>query len=55
MIYFNNDYCEGAHPKIMEKLLATNMVQTIGYGEDQYCAEAARLIKEKCGRGDVDV
>ena len=55
MIFFNNDYCEGAHPKVMEKLLTTNMVQTIGYGEDQYCAEAARLIRKKCGRDDVDV
>ena len=55
MIFFNNDYCEGAHPKVMERLLATNMVQTIGYGEDQYCVEAARLIKEKCGRDDIDV
>jgi threonine aldolase len=55
MIFFNNDYCEGAHPQVMEKLLATNMVQTIGYGEDQYCMEAARLIREKCARTDIDV
>lgn len=55
MIYLNNDYCEGAHPQVLEKILATNMVQTIGYGEDQYCAEAARLIREKCGRDDIDV
>lgn len=55
MIFFNNDYCEGAHPQVMEKLQATNMVQTIGYGEDSYCLEAARLIKEKCGRNDLDV
>lgn len=55
MIYFNNDYCEGAHPRIMEKLLTTNMEQTIGYGEDRYCLQAARLIKEKCGRDDIDV
>lgn len=55
MIFFNNDYCEGAHPQVMEKLQATNMVQTIGYGEDSYCLEAARLIREKCGRNDIDV
>ena len=46
MIYFNSDYLEGAHPYVMEKLNETNMVQTVGYGEDEYC-EAAR---EKIGR-----
>ena len=34
MIYFNSDYLEGAHPYVMEKLNETNMVQTVGYGED---------------------
>lgn len=55
MIYFNNDYCEGAHPKVLEKLIATNLEQTVGYGEDPYCFKAAQLIKEKCQRNDVDV
>lgn len=55
MIYFNNDYCEGAHPKVLEKLIATNLEQTVGYGEDPYCFKAAQLIKEKCRRPDVDV
>ena len=41
MIYFNSDYLEGAHPSIMVRLAETNMVQTVGYGEDEYC-EAAR-------------
>ena len=34
MIYFNSDYLEGAHPALLEKLNETNMVQTVGYGED---------------------
>ena len=38
MIYFNSDYLEGAHPALLEKLNETNMVQTVGYGEDEYCA-----------------
>lgn len=25
MLFFVNDYCEGAHPKILEKLVETNM------------------------------
>lgn len=31
MIYFNCDYNEGAHPKILEKLTQTNLEQTAGY------------------------
>lgn len=48
MIYFNCDYNEGAHPKILERLQETNWEQTPGYGEDVYCETAARLIREKC-------
>ena len=55
MIYFNNDYSEGCHEKVMERLLATNMVQTPGYGEDAYCAAAAAKIRKKCGQEDVAV
>ena len=49
MIRFNCDYLEGAHPAIMEKLMATNFEQTPGYGEDVYCEQARELIREKCG------
>lgn len=45
MIYFNSDYLEGAHPAIMERLMRTNMEQTVGYGEDEYCAAAREKIK----------
>ena len=48
MIRFNCDYHEGAHPRIMEALVNTNMVQTIGYGEDEYCAAAKEAIKKVC-------
>ena len=41
MIYFNNDYSEGCHEKVLERLIATNMEQTLGYGEDEYCSAAA--------------
>lgn len=53
MIYFNNDYSEGCHEKVLEKLTLTNMVQTAGYGEDEYCRSAAEKIRAKCGREDV--
>jgi threonine aldolase len=55
MFYFNNDYSEGCHEKVLEALIATNMVQTLGYGEDAYCAAAAEKIKKICGREDVAV
>ena len=55
MIYFNNDYSEGCHQKVLDALIRTNMVQTLGYGEDEYCAEAAAKIKTLCGRDDVAV
>ena len=49
MIYFNSDYLEGAHPALLEKLNETNMVQTVGYGEDEYCAAARERIRAACG------
>ena len=55
MIRFDCDYLEGAHPAILQKLLETNMDQTIGYGEDPYCAAAAEKIRKVCGTPDAAV
>lgn len=55
MVYFHNDYSEGCHPKILEKLIATNLEQTTGYGEDHYCKQAADSIRKVCGRSDLAV
>ena len=55
MIYFNYDYSEGGHPKVLDALVRTNMLQTLGYGEDEFCAQAAEKIKKLCGREDVAV
>ena len=55
MIYFNNDYSEGCHQKVLDALIRTNLEQTLGYGEDEYCAQAAAKIKALCGREDVAV
>jgi threonine aldolase len=52
---FFNDYSEGAHPRILETLCNTNLVQEPGYGEDSICLEAARLIKEKIRSREADV
>ena len=55
MIYFNNDYCEGCHQRILDKLSDTNLVQTPGYGTDDYCRHAADLIRKHCGIDELDV
>ena len=55
MIQFQCDYNEGAHPRILERLIQTNLEQTVGYGEDHYCESARNVIKEVCGRADADV
>ena len=55
MIYFHNDYSEGCHEKVLQKLIETNLEQTPGYGTDDYCKSAAEKIKKCCGREDVDV
>lgn len=55
MYHFQCDYSEGAHPRILERLLETNMEQTVGYGEDKYCLDAALKIGSAIGRHDVDI
>ena len=55
MYSFRNDYSEGAHPKVLEALSATNLVQTCGYGLDPYCAGAAELIRTLCAAPQADI
>ena len=55
MILFNSDYLEGAHPRVMKRLMETNMVQTGGYGEDEYCAQARETIRRLCQAPRADV
>ena len=55
MIYFNNDYSEGCHEKVLAKLCDTNLLQTYGYGEDEFCRSAAEKIRSLCGREDLAV
>ena len=55
MIRFESDYLEGALPEVMEALVRTNLEQTPGYGEDEHCARAAQLIREKCAAPEAAV
>ena len=55
MYSFRNDYSEGAHPKVLQALMDTNLVQTCGYGLDPYCMKAADLIRGLCEAPEADV
>lgn len=55
MLYFENDYCEGAHESILQKLLETNMEKLPGYGSDTYSASAKEKVRLACGCPDADV
>ena len=55
MIRFECDYAEGAHPKILERLIATNEEQTPGYGEDLHCEKARQQILALCECDQAEV
>ncbi len=55
MIYFDSDYLEGAHPKILEKLVETNFVQDVGYGYDQYTQSAKEKIRLACKNPHAEI
>jgi len=48
MYRFNCDYLEGAHPDIIERLVQTNLEQTVAYGQDEYSASAREKIRTAC-------
>lgn len=53
---FTNDYSEGAHPRILEALMETNLTQHTGYGMDEeHCGHARELIRREIGRPDASV
>ena len=55
MYSFKNDYSEGAHPRILNALIESNLEQEEGYGEDRYTRKAIESIKNRIGRSDIDV
>lgn len=46
---FFDDYSEGAHPKILERLSSSNFQQMTGYGEDELSAQAQALVRKAAG------
>ena len=55
MIRFECDYTEGAHERILKRLLETNEEQTPGYGVDDHCEKAKSYIKKACDSENADV
>ena len=55
MLHFDSDYMEGAHPVIMERMMQTNLEQTVGYGMDPYTRRAVALIQDAVGSHFADV
>ena len=53
MISFENDYSNGAHPRVLQRLLETNAEQTLPYGFDRFCDEAKAKIRKACEDEDA--
>ncbi len=55
MIRFECDYATGAHPKVLERLVQTNLEACPGYGTDDHCARAAQLLCDLCQAPDAHI
>lgn len=54
-ISFECDYNNGAHPRVMEHLMATNGQQSLTYGFDEWSQSAKEKIQSACGLPDADI
>ena len=48
-------HAEGAHPKILQRLLETNLEKTAGYGFDEYSEAAREKIRTACEAPEAEV
>lgn len=55
MIRFENDYAEGAHKRILKRIVETNEEQTPGYGMDGHCDKARAYIRKACEAENADI
>ena len=55
MLSFENDYNVGAHPKLLERLLQTNLQPQTGYGGDDFCREAKEKIRTACKAPNAEI
>lgn len=55
MLSFENDYNTGAHIKILQRLIDTNLETYSGYGNDDYCDSAIEKIKLACDCPEAEI
>ena len=55
MLSFESDYILGAHEKVLDALVKTNMETLSGYGNDVHTKNAEQLIKNACNAPDAEV
>lgn len=55
MLYFANDYTEGACKEILDAFIRTNDEKLPGYGTDKYTLSAKEKIKKTCKNDNADV
>ena len=55
MYYFANDYSEGAHEKVLEALVTTNMESLSTYGSDFYTERAKEKIRLAIDAPDANI
>lgn len=55
MLSFENDYSEGAHEKVLQLLLETNLQQETGYGSDTFTQQAMEKIKEQLDCPEAEI
>lgn len=55
MLSFESDYIQGAHEKILRRLIETNMEPLPGYGSDKYCESAREKIRQACACEEAEI
>ena len=55
MISFESDYMEGAHERVLSRLVETNREPLSGYGTDVYCERAKEKIRQACECPEAEI
>ena len=55
MLSFECDYNNGAHPKVLQHLIDTNITQSLTYGFDEWTESAKKKIRLACQAPDADI
>ena len=55
MLYFENDYDRGCHPRVLQKLCDTNLIPAAGYGDDEFSHRACGYIRRACDAPAADI